>query len=170
MLQAALNGSRDRSEHPALPVTPEHIAREAQSAVEAGAAELHIHARRDDGTESLDPAVVARVLNLVRVACPGTPVGLSTTAGIMRDVETRYACVAAWSVLPDYVSVNVHETGAEELMGLLRQRGIGVEAGVWNPTAADLLAVANIAGDCLRVLIEAHEPEPRGSTSQRAGD
>jgi hypothetical protein len=26
MLQAALNGSRDRSEHPALPVTPEHIA------------------------------------------------------------------------------------------------------------------------------------------------
>ena len=37
MLQAALNGSRDRSEHPALPVTPEQIAREAQSAVEAGA-------------------------------------------------------------------------------------------------------------------------------------
>ena len=70
---------------------------------------------------------------------PGTPPGLSTAVGIMRDVEARYACVAAWCVLLDYVSVNVHAADAAELMRLLAAMGM--------------------PGDCSRMLIEAHEPE-----------
>lgn len=159
MLQAALNGSRAASEHPALPLTPESIALEARRAVAAGAAELHLHVRREDGKESLEPAPVARTLELVRAACPGTPIGLSTAEGIMRDVQTRYDCVASWTVLPDYVSVNVHERGTGELMRLLLDRGIAIEAGVWNPRAAEQLMTSGLAEQCLRVLVEAHEPE-----------
>lgn len=159
MLQAALNGSRNKAENPALPVTPTQLAHEAGRAVRAGAVELHLHARHENGTESLAPELVARTLELVRAACPGVPVGLSTAEGIMGDAEMRYACLAAWTVLPDYVSVNIHEVGGQELIRLLLRRGIGVEAGIWNPEAAGILAASGLAGDCLRLLIEAQEPE-----------
>src|SRR5919202_5852307 len=127
MLQAALNGSRAPAEHPALPVTPTHIAAEAERAVAAGAMEIHLHVRRADGTESLAPDDVAQTLTLVRAVCPITPIGISTSAGIVADVAHRYQLVSRWNVLPDYVSVNVHEDGALDLIRLLLRRGIGVE-------------------------------------------
>jgi uncharacterized protein (DUF849 family) len=62
-------------------------------------------------------------------------------------------------VLPDYVSVNVHERGAMDLIRLLLCRGVGVEAGVWTAAAAQQLLAGGLAAQCLRVLIEAHAPD-----------
>lgn len=157
MLQAALNGSRTRGEHPALPVTPEQIAHAAQRAVAAGADEIHLHVRRSDGSESLAPHDVAQTLTLVRAACAGVRVGMSTSAGIVSDPDRRYRLVQQWTVLPDYVSVNIHEAGAIDLIHLLLRQGVGVEAGVWTAAAAEHLHASGVVPQCLRVLIEAHE-------------
>ena len=160
LLQAALNGSRAATEHPALPTTPHQIAADAQRAVAAGAAELHLHVRRADGRESLAPADVADTLTRVRAACPGVPVGISTSATIVADAAQRMEFVQQWTVLPNYVSVNVHERGVMDLIRLLRHRGVGVEAGVWTAAAAQQFLASGLAGQCLRVLIEAHDPHP----------
>src|SRR5688500_14989985 len=72
-------------------------------------------------------------------------------------VILTYLCLAMH--INYYVSVNVHEAGSLKLMQLLVRRVIGIEAGVWSPAAAEQLAASGLAERCLRVLIEAHEPE-----------
>jgi uncharacterized protein (DUF849 family) len=57
-------------------------------------------------------------------------------------------------VLPDFASVNVHEEGAIELIKLLLDREVGVEAGIWNGRAAQTLQGSGLVHKCLRVLIE----------------
>jgi uncharacterized protein (DUF849 family) len=153
MLQACLNGQRPRSDHPAVPVTPEELAADAARALEAGAAELHVHPRAASGRDTVEPGAVAAAVRAIRAACPGVPLGLTTglwtTGG---DAEHRHACVEAWEELPDYASVNLFEPGSAELCALLGLRGVGVEAGVWTLDDARLLVERGLAP--LRVLVE----------------
>jgi uncharacterized protein (DUF849 family) len=154
MLQACLNGQRPRAEHPAVPVTPEQLAADAARAVEAGAAQLHVHPRvPGGGRDTVEPRAVAETLRAIRVACPRAPVGLTTglwtTDG---DAERRHALVEGWEELPDYASVNLAEPGSAELCGLLDGRGVGIEAGVWTLADARLLLERGLAP--LRVLVE----------------
>lgn len=157
LIKAAINGGRTRAEHPGIPVTPEQQAEEAAAAVAAGAGAIHVHVRGSDGRESLAPDEVARALELIRAACPGTAVGVSTGAWIAADASRRLSLVRGWKVLPDFASVNVHEDGAIELIRLLLDRRVGVEAGVWNARAAQTLRGSGLAHECLRVLIEPAE-------------
>jgi uncharacterized protein (DUF849 family) len=48
MLQAALNGPFTKTEHPALPVSVQELARDAAACVAAGAREIHLHPRDSD--------------------------------------------------------------------------------------------------------------------------
>ncbi len=157
LVTAAINGGRTRAEHPAVPITPEEQAKEAAAAVVAGAGAVHVHPRDSDGRESLTPDDVARALEVIRAACPGVPVGISTGAWISPDASRRLSRVKDWMVLPEFASVNVHEDGSLELIRLLLDRGIGVEAGVWNAPAARRLQDSGLAHHCLRVLIEPAE-------------
>jgi uncharacterized protein (DUF849 family) len=154
MLQACLNGRRPRGEHPAVPVTPEELAADAARALEAGAAQLHVHPRvPGGGRDTVEPRAVAATVRAIRAACPGAPLGLTTglwtTDG---DAERRHACVEAWEELPDYASVNLFEPGAAELCALLERRGVGIEAGVWTLDDARVLVERGLAP--LRVLVE----------------
>ena len=55
-IAVAPNGARKTHvDHPALPVTPNELAACARQCVDAGAAMLHLHVRRPDGTHSLEP-------------------------------------------------------------------------------------------------------------------
>jgi uncharacterized protein (DUF849 family) len=157
LIKAAINGSRTRAEHPAIPVTPEQEAREASLAIAAGAGAIHVHVRDAAERESLAPEDVARTLEAIRATCPGVPVGTSTGAWIVPDVSQRLSLVRAWDVLPDFASVNVHEDGSLQLICLLLERGIGVEAGVWNVRSAEALLSGGLANECLRILIEPAE-------------
>jgi uncharacterized protein (DUF849 family) len=163
LLQAALNGSRRREEHPAVPTSSPELADAAAQAVAAGAGAIHIHVRDRQGAESVAPEDVARAVTALRAAAPGTPVGVSTGAWIMRDPARRHATVAGWSVWPDYTSVNFDETGAEEIAALVLSRGAGVEVGLPHPAAAQRLAGSGLAGRCLRVLIEPREQDLRAA-------
>lgn len=156
LIQAAINGTRT-PEHPAIPVTPAQQAREAAAAVLAGAGAVHVHARRPDERESLDPDDVARALEAIRAACPGIPVGVSTGAWIVSDPGKRLALMRAWEVQPDFASVNLSEKGALDLIRLLLSRGVGVEAGIWNASSARTLTESGLADQCLRILLEPAE-------------
>lgn len=159
MLQACLNGSRSRDFHPALPCMPAELARDAKAAIDAGAWELHVHPRGQNGEQSLKPADVAAALEAIRASVPGVPVGISTLWTIPPVGRARQAPMREWRTLPDYVSVNLGEEDAPEIMALMIQRRIGIEAGL--ATVADALRLVALpsAERCLRVLVEIEEQE-----------
>jgi uncharacterized protein (DUF849 family) len=157
LLQAALNGTRNRADHPAIPLSPVQQAIDASGAVAAGAGAIHVHVRDPEGNESLAPGDVAATLDAIRAACPRIPVGISTGAWIIPDLKRRLAALLAWDVLPDFVSVNLHESGAADVIRCALDKGVGVEAGVWNAPAALTLVDSGLAGHCLRILIEPAE-------------
>ncbi|WP_089153779.1 3-keto-5-aminohexanoate cleavage protein [Micromonospora sp. NBS 11-29] len=137
MLKACLNGGRRRDEHAAVPLTPAELAADATRCAAAGVAAVHAHPRDDAGDESLDPAVIAAAVTAIRAARPGLPVGVSTGAWIVPDPAERVAAVRAWTVLPDFASVNAHEPGAAAVAAALHDRGVMVEAGIWTESAVD---------------------------------
>jgi uncharacterized protein (DUF849 family) len=163
MIQAALNGGRTLADNAAVPTTPARLAEEARGAVAAGAACLHFHVRDAQGRESIAAADVSACINAVRAACPGVPLGVSTGAWILGDAEARLAAVKAWSVLPDYVSINLREDGAFALAELVLGMGIGIEAGVWDAADVDLLVQSELAPRCLRILMEPMEHAAPGA-------
>ncbi len=163
-LQACLNGSRTLTEHHAVPLTPEALAADALSVLEAGADTLHIHPRDASGRESLEPEPVAAVLRAIREACPGTPVGISTAEAIEPDISKRLASIQAWTILPDYVSVNLAEPHIERVIEVLTDRGVGLEAGLWTPEdARHLLKLTDFPW--LRLLLEPWETNPEAANA-----
>jgi uncharacterized protein (DUF849 family) len=159
-VEACLNGSREPGAHPALPLTAEDLAAAARGAAEAGAFAVHLHPRRADGAQTLDPGPCSEAVAAIRLACPGLPVGLSTAAWIEPDPDRRLSLILGWDPRPDFVSVNLHEPGAVDLVRALPGTGIAVEAGVWTPTSARRLVDDGLDRYCLRVLIEPQEDEP----------
>jgi uncharacterized protein (DUF849 family) len=159
VLQACLNGGRDKTFHPATPLTPRELAADARAVVDAGAQQLHIHPCDAAGRESLDPDDTARAIEAVRASTPGIAVGVSTGWWIAPQGRARQQQIRAWQVLPDYVSVNLIEEDAVEIIDLALGKGIGVEAGLWSARDAErFVAIAN-ARNCLRVLIEIFEAD-----------
>ena len=157
LIQAALNGGRSRSEHPAIPRTPEDLAIAAKQSVAAGAGAVHFHVRSRDGRESLEPDDVALAVQAVRTAIPSTPFGISTGAWIIPDTKVRHRKVAAWTALPNFASVNFHEQGAAELAALLLSRGVAIEAGLIDARAAEAFVCSYVADRCLRIMFETQE-------------
>jgi uncharacterized protein (DUF849 family) len=157
LIKACLNGSRACGDHPALPLAPDELAREAHGAVEAGAGALHIHPRRADGEQSLESGDVAAAVAAVRTACPGVPVGVTTIALAEPDPARRLSLVRSWTLLPDFASVNFSEAGAADLCTALLEIGVGVEPGLSTAGDAQLLIATGIAGRCLRLLFEPEE-------------
>jgi uncharacterized protein (DUF849 family) len=166
-IKACLNGGRRRDEHPAVPVTPAELARAAVAAVAAGAEAVHLHPRDSTGAESLAAADIGAAVEAVRLACPGTPIGVSTGLWITGgDATRRYDTVARWARLPagrrpGFASVNAGEEGFAELAGLLDRAGIGVEAGVWS--AGDAAVAAGVPVE--RILIEVLDAPAAGAVA-----
>ncbi|HKR98625.1 MAG TPA: 3-keto-5-aminohexanoate cleavage protein [Candidatus Dormibacteraeota bacterium] len=160
-MQACLNGSRRRGEHPHVPLTPEELAVDARAVMEAGAAAIHVHPRDQHLHESLDALDIAAVVRAVREACPGLPVGVSTGAWIAPDPAGRLQLISGWTELPDFASVNLGEAGALQVIDALIDRNVYVEAGLWSEEDARLFIDNGLDAACLRVLVEVEaEPEP----------
>jgi uncharacterized protein (DUF849 family) len=169
IVQACLNGGRDRAFHPAVPATLDAIVADAVATVKAGAAELHVHVRDDSGGETLHPDAVDRTVTALRRACPGTLIGISTGEWIERDDARRRRHIAAWSVLPDYASVNLVEGDCAAVIAALRARGVGVEAGLWTAADAERCLALDLARPALRYLLEInHQGEAEALAELRA--
>ena len=77
LIQACLNGSTTRAEHPAVPLTPAELATEARASAAAGAESVHLHPRDPSGAQTLIPDHVLAAVAAVRAAS-GLPVGVTT--------------------------------------------------------------------------------------------
>ncbi len=124
--------------------------------MQAGADALHVHPRDDRGLESLAPEHIEAALTAIRKSCPGVPVGISTGAWTKPDVPSRVAQIAAWTVVPDFASVNLSEPGAAEVCGALARKGVGLEAGLGDAADAHLLLCLD-GVTWLRLLLEPQE-------------
>lgn len=71
----------------------------------------------------------------------------------------------AWTELPDYVSVNLCEEDAPEVMRLMQQMGIGIEAGLWSKADAIRFVEENLP-PVLRVLIEMPDVAPEDAAAE----
>ncbi|MFD6099169.1 3-keto-5-aminohexanoate cleavage protein [Nocardiopsis flavescens] len=150
---ACLNGDRRPGAHPALPVSVDQLLADAHAAVAAGATALHVHPRDRQGAESLEPQVVGPLMERLRAEGPGVPVSLTTALSAQSDPWRRYDLVQRWasSALPDSVTVNLHEAGSVDLVHLLDDRRVAVEAGVWTVDAARILVAARVPAEAVLV-------------------
>lgn len=169
LIKVAVNGNRTPSDHPAIPVSAETQAADAQAAVSAGAGAIHVHVCGPDGRESLAPQDVAHTLQVIRTACSAVPVGISTAAWIVPSEGERLALVEAWQTLPDFASVNFHEKGAVALAELLLARGVGVEAGLADVQAVEILVTSSVRDRCFRILLEPLEQAVEAAQRTVAG-
>lgn len=151
---ACLNGDRRPGAHPALPVSVDQLVADAHAVVAAGATAVHVHPRDSRGAESLEPQVVGPLMERLRAEGPDVPVSLTTSLSAESDPWRRYDLVHRWAslALPDSVSVNLHEPGSVDLIQLLGDRRVAVEAGVWTVDAARILVATRV--DVAAVLVE----------------
>ena len=71
IITAAICGAEvTKEQNPAVPYTVEEIVREARSAYDAGAAIVHLHVRRDDGTPTQDRERFRECISAIRAAIP----------------------------------------------------------------------------------------------------
>lgn len=160
MLQVCVNGAREPSAHPAVSADPARMAAEVADAVDAGADEIHLHPKDDDGRDSLEPLDVDRWVAAFRRACPGVPLGVTTAAWARVSPRkatpraSRLAAIEGWTHLPDYASVNWHEEDADDIAALLLSRGVAIEAGIWHEHGAAAWRASPVRSRCLRVLVE----------------
>ncbi len=104
MITCALSGVvANRAQCPAIPYAPEEYSAEAKRAYEAGAAVVHIHARKPDGTPSYEVADYRNIYDAVTAACP-IIINFSTGA-IGIPVETKMAPVT--TIRPAIAALNM---------------------------------------------------------------
>jgi len=113
VVTVAPNGARrGKADHPALPLTPEEIAREAARCRDAGAAMIHLHVRDRDGRHTLDAdAYRAAIAAIRREVGDGLLIQATTEAvGIyapaqqmaaMRDLRPEAFSAAVRELVPD---------------------------------------------------------------------
>lgn len=152
MIQAALNGDRQVQAHPTLPLSPRQLSEDAMACARAGAELIHLHPRDSAGYEHLTDAVINRVVRRVKIVS-GVPVGVSTGEWIQPDLRARLNDIREWNGV-DYASVNLCEPGAEDVMDVLTERGIGIEAGVGTIADIDRLKAYGRFGGIARILVE----------------
>lgn len=90
IITAAICGAEvTKEQNPAVPYTVEEIVREAKSAVDAGAAIVHLHVRRDDGTPTQDKARFKECIDAILKVCPDVIIIPSTGGAVGMTAEER---------------------------------------------------------------------------------
>lgn len=117
VITVAPNGAyKQKTDHPALPITAAEIAIAAEQAVQAGATMIHAHARDDQGRHSLDPVLNQQVWDAIRQRVDDRIVVQLTTeaAGVfkpdqqiamVRKVKPEAVSFALRELIPDPTSV-----------------------------------------------------------------
>ncbi len=111
VIEAALNGGRDRLKVAAVPYSPKELAAEAKRCADQGAAVVHLHARTDDGGWTADPSRYAETLALCRAEAPGVVLGITSIRpdGVPVEAVTDLLAELAAdpATTPDLVSINL---------------------------------------------------------------
>ena len=90
IITAAICGAEVMKEHnPAVPYTVDEIVREAKSAYDAGAAIVHLHVRKDDGTPTQDKARFKECIDAIYKVIPDVIIIPSTGGAVWMTAEER---------------------------------------------------------------------------------
>ncbi|MBR1539075.1 MAG: 3-keto-5-aminohexanoate cleavage protein [Bacteroidales bacterium] len=90
IITAAICGAEvTKEQNPAVPYTVEEIVREAKSAVDAGAAIVHLHVREDDGTPTQSRARFQECTEAILKVCPDVILIPSTGGAVGMSPEER---------------------------------------------------------------------------------
>jgi uncharacterized protein (DUF849 family) len=156
VINAALTGAvLTKEDTPYLPVSVEEIATTARQVRDAGAAIVHLHARKPDGTNSSDPQDFVDIVDAVRQAAPDLIVCCSLSGRYVPDVEARAAGLAAKPELASLTvgsmnfaqgpSVNAPQT-ITALAGRIYEAGAVPELEIFEPGFAHMAAVLAARG------------------------
>lgn len=111
IIEAAVNGGRSRREHPAIPVTPEEVAAEAERCAAAGACIVHIHAQDAEGNWRADAAWYAEAHRRIRERAPHLLISITTIRPAHAPVSAALALLATLAgdpaTKPDLASINL---------------------------------------------------------------
>jgi len=100
---AVTGGVHTPSMSPHLPSTPDEIIRNAVDAVKAGAAVVHIHARKNDGEPTADHDTFGYILSGIKRQCDGV-IGVTTGGAQGMTTEERFAVIEKFR--PEMASAN----------------------------------------------------------------
>lgn len=105
-------GRRVKIDHPAIPLTPQELARTAAECLDAGAAMIHAHVRKTDGTHLLDASAYRDAIAAIRgtvgdrmvIQITSEALGLYTPAeqrSVVREVKPEAVSLALRELAPD---------------------------------------------------------------------
>ncbi len=146
LIVAALNGMRSRAECPKVPLLPDELAAEAKRAVDAGAALVHVHARKPDGAPAFDLSY-DDIVSSIRAAVD-VPISITTQRTRQTSLGTITALFDVLRELPDLATVNVrpvapdlpaHREEARQILEACDRAGVRPE-----PTAVSLDALGDL--------------------------
>jgi len=144
----APNGARrTHADHPALPITPAEIAREALACADAGASVIHLHVRDDASRHSLDAqryraamaAIHDQVGDRMLVQVTTEAVGIyqpQQQMALVRELRPQAASVALRELVPDEAAVSA----AAEFFDWAQRGGVALQFIVYTPQEAVRLA------------------------------
>lgn len=90
IITAAICGAEvTKEQNPAVPYTVEEIVREAKSAVDAGAAIVHLHVREDDGTPTQSKERFKECIDAIYKVCPDVILIPSTGGAVGMTAQER---------------------------------------------------------------------------------
>ena len=157
LIKIALNGARPKEQNKFIPQSLNEIEKEVKLLFENGNKVFHIHCYDENGSESLKPNDVNKLVSLVKNISPEIQIGISSGDWIEPDLEKRKSYVKSWENIPDFISVNMIEDDAVKISKLLISKGVKIEAGLNEKKAAEIFVESDLVKDCFRILIE---PEP----------
>ncbi|MEM7176910.1 MAG: 3-keto-5-aminohexanoate cleavage protein [Pseudomonadota bacterium] len=130
-IMAAPNGARrQKTLHPALPITIAETVAAAKACNSAGADALHLHVRDSKGRHSLDAGLYREALAEMENHVPEMPVQITTESAGIYDTDAQFACLTA--LTPRAASISVREVArmpelAPRIYGLCAEAGTEVQ-------------------------------------------
>lgn len=145
---AVVGAEVTREQNPAVPYTPEEIARAAVEAGRAGAAVIHLHARWPDGRPSQEAAHFREIVDRIRAAGSRVIVQCSTGGAVGMSIDERLGSLVEGAEMGtlnlgtmnfgDAVFVNTRPD-LVKVAGRLRERRIVPECEVYDAGMLDTL-------------------------------
>jgi uncharacterized protein (DUF849 family) len=146
-------GRRVKADHPAIPLSPAVLGRCAAECLEAGAAMIHVHVRKPDGSHLLDAdayraataAIRAEVGDRLVVQMTSEALGIYTPAeqiAVVKAVRPEAASLALREVAPDAAA----EPAFLELLAWMARERAAPQIILYAPEEAVRLAALRDAG------------------------
>lgn len=147
-IAAAPNGGRrTKADHPAIPLTPAELARAAAECRDAGAAMIHVHVRKADGTHLLDAdaylaattAIRAEIGDDLVLQITSEALGIYSPAeqvAVVKAVRPEAASLALRELVPDAKA----EVEFAALLGWMKAESVAPQIILYEPAEAERLA------------------------------